>query len=131
MNAIDPRDLMVGAYVMYEGQPFKVDDISLVQGVSLSAGYNFICDVSFARLQPIPITPEWLERLGYTERAALGGMKYTPSQGEAEVYYYRSKDSYRLLICSEQIALTSVHHLQVLVWHTERVALTLPNGQSH
>ncbi len=59
-----PTELMIGDYVLYNGEVFRIKEIGegLVRIVN-SKGQELICE--FDEIEPIPLTPEILEKNGF------------------------------------------------------------------
>jgi hypothetical protein len=107
MEHIKINDLSVGDWVMYEGNHRKVALIDGVNGlVKFSLSPNF---VGTGAIEPIPITPEILEKNGFVEN----GDRWYNADAYMELEQY--KDGWdRTINCGEYSVyfIKHVHQLQ-------------------
>lgn len=68
---IDPRELRIGNLLEYEYQTVTVDVIS-DSGFAVSGDELYPVEENIEDVKPIPITPEWLERMGFKHTVAKG-----------------------------------------------------------
>jgi hypothetical protein len=146
METIDAKDMMVGSIVLTDinrdGQftPAAVKQYSnsTVYLYSLGEG-KYTRWTSLLAIKPILLTPEWLEKLGFTLLSDVPiasdygfyGWQWNKAFG---VYTYvlvpTESSQWDLLSDSHYYAAVSgVHHLQALIWHLERVWLTIQIGE--
>ncbi|WP_080057153.1 hypothetical protein [Spirosoma aerolatum] len=128
-TTIDPKDLCVGSYVKhFDGRIIEVKGIGKClagQEVGKPETYGYF---SYSNFQPIPITPEWLENLGFVDcdnRFELeGGYEDSDESYTAcSINWAQTSDYFVFTDASERrfdIAIRSVHHLQAVFWNLER-----------
>ncbi|MDB5241420.1 MAG: hypothetical protein JWP57_2045 [Spirosoma sp.] len=129
MNTIDPKDLMVGSLIADAlGKPYEVlffdsSGICDMEARSLfeTPKTRRLCD--FSDMRPMPLTTQWLEKLGFTMKVGPG-MWCLPDP-KIDLVIDRQNPKYYLWKTAILCEITSVHHLQALVWHLERVWLTV------
>lgn len=127
---IDEKDLVTGSLVAdVLGYPYVVD---------LLTNGNGICDLEarsisdyprkrrlfdYTDLRGVPITGEWLARLGYSLHD--NGKRHSYSQDSVKstviAHYELDHLVFHLVIhVGGLVKLDYVHHLQALIWHLER-----------
>ena len=149
MSQIDPKDLIKGGYYMAQpltkgkDAPYHIVEFSrmLEAGdpkliISIPIDSSIIPFTAFYdRLKPIPITPEWLENLGFTPYAdgthALVEVDDEPymivkvmpiSEKEPPLYSLEFQDKDGRLF---SVYASCVHELQIKVWVLEQVWLSI------
>ena len=70
MRKLTCKDLMVGDYVMFNGEVLKVEEISKkgwihLEDIDTDTRVEMTSDYIIKNLEPIPITPEILEKNGW------------------------------------------------------------------
>lgn len=91
---MDPHIVHVGALVAFEGDPWVIDAITAT-GYDLHAldnGENMTA-VLFEYVEGLPVTPEYLELLGW-QRTADGHFRYEGAHKHLIVSVYGSMDIY-------------------------------------
>ncbi|QHV99262.1 hypothetical protein [Spirosoma endbachense] len=140
METIDIKDLVVGSYFSYldkitEVQSFTRTPVELAVAIHLGKAMPMRTRCTLSELSVLPITPEWLEKLGFTllsndpisSNYGFYGLHWNKAFG---VYNYvlvpAESSQWDLLSDSHYYAaVLGVHHLQALIWHLERVWLTI------
>ena len=100
--------LMLGDLVMFEGETFKIDGISIGEAHFCGDEENIWCHED--NIEPIPLTAEILEKNGWTLLANFGGEAYWSDNGEFSLPY--NKGQYRIIIHGIVVKITYLHELQ-------------------
>lgn len=126
---MDARELRIGNFILgqfVEGQfiPVEVelittDDVSVEP---LNKGHQILWNHSLDQVKPIPLTEEWLSKLGFDKRVSSHERtKYTPVFDFTE-----GKLTFEGLYCPVlQLSIRTVHQLQNLYFALTGEELTL------
>ncbi len=106
---MEAKELMIGDWVLYRGDPIMIWEIDeYYDRVNTEPdGYNGITCVEISDINPIPLTPEILEKNGWFP---LDEYRY-----EGDIALAKGRDYFRLK--NTTICINSVHELQ----HTLRL----------
>jgi hypothetical protein len=86
---MDAKDLMIGDWVLYRGDPIMIWEIDeYYDRVNTEPdGYNGITCVEISDINPIPLTPEILEKNGFVRHAAYDGWLISDDNGGGIIEY--------------------------------------------
>lgn len=112
-NELSSKDLMVGDWVMLQGKPYMIDMLNGYQESSMG-------------VEPIPLTPEILEKNGFERENLITSYNYYTGIDNRvslndDFYYINSRDVWSVHVDSEDYCtianceLTYVHELQHLL----------------
>ncbi|MCX6217694.1 hypothetical protein [Spirosoma sp.] len=131
---INTQDLIKNAYLWHKQRGLvRITQIgeTTVGGVAESRPHEstfFLPD----KLRPIPISPQWLKRLGFEKASDASdedrmGWQWNPEFDEYDYLVEVEPKQEWVLRCSNNFIakLDGVHHLQALIWFMERQRLTL------
>lgn len=101
-TGIDPRELRIGNWILIDGEPRQINWLYPASITYDRNGVNTVYSVLsedpaatvYPSLEPIPITPEWLERLGGTYSyfvAEIHGIELVFEQMIFRYYYAKDK----------------------------------------
>ena len=128
-NELTSKDLMVGDWVIVKGVPTKIYDIDKIDGINREwiAGCEDGGCTCYKDIQPIPLTPEILEKSGFNDSIieAQKRIRFVVLCKEYQLTYYfnnnwfsiyknvnESDSDYPIFICAFQERIKYVHELQ-------------------
>lgn len=108
------HELMIGNWVTYKGEIFYVSKVGESElEISNNDFWLVIYPYEFKDLSPIPITPEWLEKLGFEK---FLGLDTIYKCGDVRVSYYFSKSVLKVSYKYSTIPdIAYIHQIQNLI----------------
>ena len=91
MSKLKAKDLMIGDYLLWNGSPYRVTQVNSIDGGMSNC--NFILENGVEdEGEPIPLTPEILEKIGFEKRANY--FVYDEDDGNSYIVLYPKETNY-------------------------------------
>lgn len=110
---INVKDLRIGNYINANGLKGHFTVFAIAQASCDFIVDGMLCESYEKNLQPIPITPEWLIKLGFTQHHNALGAGFTRRHQDGE---FDHKDNENVIILCEDIGYTFDYEMGGIEW---------------
>jgi hypothetical protein len=118
---MEARELRLGNYVNNLGSITQIHELKINYCTT-----NIYTDVEYSKIEPIPLTEEWLQKLNFNKRIQVGNDFYEVSVFNETIEQAEESDEYMFSVNNEDIViLKSVSHLQNLFFFHTGQELTI------